>query len=88
MDGVYNAGPGAVARWGAVIEDHGDPLLFIEAIPIDETRAYVPRVLTYMWIYAARLRLPTPSLDELASGSWPRYHPLRLLPSIAAARMH
>ncbi len=83
----YNAGPGILAKWSGSIRDAGDPLLFIEAIPFDETRAYVPRVLTYMWIYAARLRLPTPSLDELASGSWPRYHPLRLMPT-PVARLH
>lgn len=84
----YNAGPGSLLRWGAGIKDHGDPLLFIESIPIDETRAYIPRVLTYMWIYAARLQLPTPSLDELASGGWPRYHPLRLMPQMSVARIH
>lgn len=84
----YNAGPGSLSRWGAAIKDHGDPLLFIEAIPIDETRAYVSRVMTYMWIYAARLHLPTPSLDELASGEWPRYHPLRLLSQTPVARIH
>lgn len=70
----YNAGPGSVAKWAANIRDNGDPLLFIEAIPIDETRTYVPRVLTYTWIYAARMRLTEPSLDELAAGAWPRYH--------------
>ena len=72
----YNSGPGFFGHWGATIQGMGDPLLFIEAIPIDETRAFVPRVLTYTWIYARRLRLPTPSLDELAAGEWPRYHPL------------
>lgn len=73
---AYNAGPGHFSRWGPSIRDGGDPLLFIEAIPIDETRTFVPRVLTYTWIYAARMHLPTPSLDELAAGAWPRYHPL------------
>lgn len=71
----YNAGPGSYARWAPAIRDNGDPLLFIEAIPIDETRDYVPRVLTWTWLYAARLGLPAPSLDELAAGLWPRYHP-------------
>ncbi|MCC6718969.1 MAG: lytic transglycosylase domain-containing protein [Acetobacteraceae bacterium] len=70
----YNSGPTAMARWSAAVHDHGDPLLFIEAIPIDETRAFVPRVLAHTWLYAARLRLPAPSLDELAAGIWPRYH--------------
>jgi soluble lytic murein transglycosylase len=70
----YNSGPGNFGRWSANVRDGGDPLMFIEAIPIDETRAFVPRVLTYTWIYAARMHLPTPSLDELAVGAWPRYH--------------
>jgi soluble lytic murein transglycosylase-like protein len=69
----YNSGPTAFSRWSAAIRDGGDPLLFIEAIPIDHTRAYVPRVLAYTWLYAERLRLPAPSLDELAAGLWPRY---------------
>jgi soluble lytic murein transglycosylase-like protein len=73
----YNSGPNAFAKWSTGIRDSGDPLLFIEAIPVDETRAYVPRVLTYTWIYAARMHLPAPSLDELAAGAWPRYHPLQ-----------
>jgi soluble lytic murein transglycosylase-like protein len=82
---AYNAGPGALLKWGARIRDHGDPLLFIEAIPIDETRAYVPRVLTYTWIYAARMSLPAPSLDELAAGEWPRFHALQATaPSLAS----
>ncbi len=69
----YNSGPTAMGRWRAGIRDHGDPLLFIEAIPIDETRAFVPRVLAHTWLYATRLRLPAPSLDDLAAGTWPRY---------------
>ncbi len=72
---TYNSGPGGFGRWGGAIRDNGDPLLFIEAVPIDETRTFIPRVLTYTWIYAARMGLPAPSLDELAGGNWPRYHP-------------
>jgi len=72
----YNSGPNGFAKWVGNLRDNGDPLLFIEAIPVDETRAYVPRVLTYTWIYAARMHLPAPSLDELAAGAWPVYHPL------------
>jgi soluble lytic murein transglycosylase len=73
---AYNCGPARLAQWSATLRHEGDPLLFIEAIPIDETRAFVPRVLAYTWLYARRLHLPTPSLDELAAGVWPRYHPL------------
>ncbi|HYZ63526.1 MAG TPA: lytic transglycosylase domain-containing protein [Acetobacteraceae bacterium] len=73
---TYNSGPGSFGRWAASIKHNGDPLLFIESIPSDETRAYVPRVLAYSWLYAAELDLPAPSLDELAAGSWPRFRPL------------
>ncbi len=79
----YNAGLGSFGRWGPQVRDNGDPLLFIEAIPIDETRDYVPRVLTWTWLYAARLGLPAPSLDELAAGLWPRYHPRETEPGDA-----
>jgi soluble lytic murein transglycosylase-like protein len=72
---AYNAGPGNFARWAPQIRDNGDPLLFIEAIPVDETRAHVPRVLAYTWMYAARMHLPTDSLDDLAAGLWPRFRP-------------
>ncbi len=72
---TYNSGPGGVIKWVGGMRDSGDPLLFIEAVPIDETRAFIPRVLAYSWIYAARLGLPAESLDELAAGVWPRYRP-------------
>lgn len=67
----YNAGPGKCATWN--IRDDGDPLLFIEAIPVEQTRVFVQRALAYTWIYAGRLNLPTPSLDELAAGGFPRF---------------
>ena len=70
----YNSGPASFARWSADLNHKGDPLLFIESVPNQETRAYIPRVLTYTWLYAAQLHLPTPSLDELAAGTWPRFH--------------
>jgi soluble lytic murein transglycosylase-like protein len=76
MLAAYNSGPGKLSRWLPQVQDNSDPLLFIESIPIDETRGFVPRALTYTWIYAARMNLPAPSLDELAAGAWPRYHAL------------
>jgi len=69
----YNAGPNAVSHWVADIHDDGDPLMFIELIPAAETRSFVPTALVYEWIYAARLHLPAPSLDELAAGEFPRF---------------
>ncbi len=71
--GCYNAGPTSFARMVAG-QATVDPLLFIESIPNDETRAYIPRALTYSWIYATRLQLPAASLDELAAGEWPGFH--------------
>lgn len=80
----YNAGPNAVAEWNLsqptakVPEfeqafDHGDPLMFIETLPVSETRNFVHRALTYLWIYAARMDLPAPSLDTLSQDEWPRF---------------
>ncbi len=71
--GSYNAGPSSFARMADSIRSSDDPLLFIESIPNDETRGFIPRALTYSWIYAARLHLPSPSLDQLAAGAWPSF---------------
>ncbi|MBX5472201.1 MAG: transglycosylase SLT domain-containing protein [Acetobacteraceae bacterium] len=70
--GSYNAGPSAFAHWAAAIRDKGDPLLFIEAIPAEQTRLYLQRVLVYTWLYAARLGLSAPSLEALAEGRFPQ----------------
>ncbi len=67
----YNAGWASAAAWTRELRDGGDPLLFIEAIPLPETRRFVQRALTHAWIYAARLGLPAPGLDDLAAGRWP-----------------
>ncbi len=72
----YNSGPGNILHWIGEIRDDDDPLLFIEAIPVAETRNFVADVLAASWIYAARLHRPAPSLDSLASGEFPRFTPL------------
>jgi soluble lytic murein transglycosylase-like protein len=84
----YNAGLGGYLRWADSMRDDGDPLLFIEAIPNDETRRFVERVLTYTWIYAARLHVPAPSLDDMAAGQFPRFTPVLVAGKIASARLH
>jgi hypothetical protein len=71
----YNSGPGSFLRWESGVRDNGDPLLFIEAIPVTETRAFVSHALVYSWIYAARMHLPARSLDDLAAGEFPRFTP-------------
>ena len=73
MIASYNAGPGNVDRWSEDVQYKNDPLLFIESIPSQQTRAFVERVMAFFWIYQARLGQPTRSLDSVASGAWPRY---------------
>lgn len=85
--GSYNAGPTSFARMAAGIPSSDDPLLFMESISNDETRGFVPRALAYTWIYAARMRLPTPSLDALAAGAWPVF-PAPSRRYEASARIH
>lgn len=70
---AYNAGPGNLSRWKEEHSHIKDPLLFIETIPFDETRAFVERVLSNYWIYRMRLEQKTPSLDAVAEGKWARY---------------
>ncbi|WP_245185395.1 lytic transglycosylase domain-containing protein [Falsiroseomonas frigidaquae] len=70
---AYNNGPGNLSRWLPAVRHRSDPFLFIESIPVGETRAFVQRVLAYSWIYAARLGLPSPSLDALATGRFPQF---------------
>ena len=75
LGGAYNAGPGAVNRWLTTKAGKDDPLLFVESIPIAETRAYVKHVMEYHWMYRRRLGQDAKSLDETARGQWPRYRP-------------
>ncbi|WP_230975365.1 lytic transglycosylase domain-containing protein [Acetobacter garciniae] len=69
----YNAGPSALAHWESAGPTAADPLLFIELLPNTETRDYVHRTLTYLWRYAAKMKLPAPSLTALAHGTWPDF---------------
>ena len=69
---AYNNGPGNMAKWLPAVSHRTDPFLFIESIPVVETRGFVQRVLAYSWIYAQRLGLPSPSLDDMAAGRFPR----------------
>ncbi len=73
---AYNAGPGNVRRWRSRVKYGNDPLLFVETIPLTETRNYVEKVMASFWIYRASLGQPVPSLDALAAGDWPFYEAL------------
>jgi len=73
---AYNGGPGNLGKWERTTQAEDDPLLFIEALPSKETRLFIERVLTNLWIYRHRLGQPAPSLERLAGGDWPRYEAL------------
>ncbi|MCP4395016.1 MAG: lytic transglycosylase domain-containing protein [Alphaproteobacteria bacterium] len=73
---AYNAGPGNLKYWKKKVDYNKDPLFFIESIPADETRNYVSRVISNLWIYRSRLNQPAPSLKELALSMKPIYRGL------------
>jgi soluble lytic murein transglycosylase-like protein len=84
---AYNSGPSKLREWRRQIDYGDDPLLFIEALPSRETRIFVERILSNLWLYRARLGQPSPSLDSLASGQWPTYVPLDGEPVRAASHV-
>ncbi len=62
---AYNAGPGNAQRW---LDSRGDldPEAFILAIPFNETRDYVTRVMSFATIYGWRLHgAPVPMSSRL-----------------------
>ena len=75
MAAAYNGGPGNLRRWRNKMEIE-DPLLFIESIPNSESRNFVEKVLTNIWIYRARLGQPAPTRDKVAAGELPLYEAL------------
>jgi len=70
---AYNAGPGNLGKWRKRVADQDDPLLFIESVPSRETRQFIERVLSNVWIYRHRLGQAAPSLDRVAAGDWAIY---------------
>jgi soluble lytic murein transglycosylase len=76
MAAAYNCGPTCLARWRRSLAIEDDPLLFLEALPSEQTRAYVKKVMLNLWTYRARLGQPIPSLRDLAENRWPMYRAL------------
>jgi soluble lytic murein transglycosylase len=74
----YNAGPVAADSWVAKMNNHGDPLLFMESIPDGATRRFVRQVLTDSWIYAEELGRTPESLDAMAEGKYPQLRPYQV----------
>ena len=73
MLAAYNAGIGNVVKFEKSFSTY-DPLLYIESFPAYETRGYIKRVLSNLWLYRARLSQPLTSMQELANGQWPLYN--------------
>ena len=70
----YNGGPGNVLRWVSDTKSYQqDPLLFVETIPLRETRDFVKKILSNYWIYQHRLGSKAHSRHRLAMGHWPLY---------------
>ena len=72
---AYNGGPGNMRRWDKKI-GLDDPLLFIESIPNTESRNFVEKVLTNVWVYRARLGQSAPTREKVAAGQLPLYEAL------------
>ena len=72
---AYNGGPGNLKKWQRRAHKgaYTDALMFIESIPARETRIFIERVLSNLWMYRERLGEPAPSLDALAAGERPAY---------------
>ena len=87
---AYNAGEGRLIGWQAnELKDVGDdPLLFVESVPIAETRGYVKKVLANLWAYQSRLGEPSPSLLALAENHWPDVPPATADKGKAVASAH
>jgi len=70
---AYNAGMGNLVQFEKSFST-SDPLLYIESFPAYETRNYIKRVISNLWLYRARLNQPLTALQELADGHWPLYN--------------
>ena len=70
---AYNAGLTPVRRWNTEVNDQGDPLLYMEAIPYWETRGYVAIVMRNYWMYERQANTPSPSRVALAQNAWPGF---------------
>ncbi len=70
---AYNAGMGNLVKFEKSFTT-SDPLLYIESFPAYETRNYIKRVMSNLWLYRARLNQPLTALKELSDGHWPYYN--------------
>jgi len=69
---AYNAGPRRVRKWRAALARPLDGALFVETIPVGETRDYVKWVLFNTVVYSALLDHPGVSLRSLLGTVTPK----------------
>jgi soluble lytic murein transglycosylase len=82
---AYNAGPGNLAKWKSAIGANDDPLLFIEMIPVNETREYVEHVMMNYWMYRLRDGKDVPTLKAVSEGKPARFAAFEGAVAIASA---
>ncbi len=84
---AYNAGVNRLRGWEErLARFRQDPLLYLESIPVAESRLYVKKILANLWAYRVRLGQQAPSLEALARNRWPVYVPLERAESYRYAR--
>ena len=74
MAAAYNGGPGNLSKWRRRIDRKtSDPLLIIESLPSRETRDFIERIMSNLWLYRERFDQQAPSLDAVVAGEIPLY---------------
>lgn len=74
MAAAYNGGPGNLSKWRRRIDRKtSDPLLVIESLPSRETRDFIERIMSNLWLYRERFGQQAPSLDAIVAGERPLY---------------
>lgn len=68
---AYNAGPGNLLKWQKKMKYDDDPLLFIEVLPARETRIYIERVMSNLWVYQSRFEETLSGIEALSRNEWP-----------------
>lgn len=66
---AYNGGPQPVMVTEQRLPKDADVLLFMESIPVPETRVYIEHVMAAYWIYRQLLGQEARSLDAVAAGA-------------------
>ncbi len=72
---AYNAGLSRLKKWKKNI-NNVEPIVFLESIPIKETRWFVKYIMTDLWVYRDKLRQEKPSRKLMSNKKWPVYQQL------------